>query len=91
MHTALTPQAVARTRRWITVLATDPTAPDWFPSVLYSTPEPLRAAARWLVDKGHALGMSEEMVSILLALYAIDAASELDGWTDIAFVPGDAA
>ena len=88
--TALTPQAVAQTRRWVTLLTTDDTAPAWSPFVGYSTPESLRAAAQWLVDRGHAPGLAHEMVCILLALFVIDA-PEMYGDVAGTFIPQDAA
>ena len=48
--TELTPHALAQTRRWATLLATDATAPAWQPFVGCSTPSSLSAAAQWLVD-----------------------------------------
>jgi hypothetical protein len=89
--TALTPQAVAQTRRWVTLLATDDTAPGWSPFVGYSTPESLRAAAQWLVDRGHAPGLQHEMVCILLALFVIDVAPAMYGDVGGTFIPQDAA
>ena len=89
--TALTPQAVAQTRRWVILLATDDTAPGWSPFVGYSTPESLRAAAQWLVDRGHAPGLAHEMVCILLALFVIDVAPEMYGDVGGTFIPQDAA
>ncbi len=89
--TELTPRAVAQTRRWATLLATDDTAPPWHPRPGYSTPDSLRAAGQWLVDQGHAPGLRHEMVCILLALYVIDVASQPDGGFGGAFVPRDAA
>jgi hypothetical protein len=88
--TTLTPYAVARTRHWATLLATDATAPAWSPAIGYSTPDSLRAAAQWLVDRGHAPGLEHEMVCILLALFIIDVASEMDGEIG-GFIPQDAA
>jgi hypothetical protein len=89
--TTLTPQAVAKTRRWVTLLATDDTAPAWSPLVGHSTPESLRAAAQWIVDRGHAPGLQHEMVCILLALFVIDVAPEAYGDVGGAFIPQDAA
>ena len=89
--TELTPQAVAQTRRWVTLLATDDTAPAWSPLVGYSTPDSLRAAAQWLVDRGHAPGLQHEMVCILLALFVIDVAPEMYGDVGGTFIPQDAA
>ena len=89
--TALTPQAVAQTRRWVTLLATDDTAPAWSPFVGYSTPESLRAAAQWLVDRGEAPGLQHEMVCILLALFVIDVALEMYCDVGGTFIPQDAA
>ena len=89
--TELTPHALAQTRRWATLLATDDTAPAWHPFVGYSTPDSLRAAAQWLVDEGHAPGLNHEMVCILLAIYVVDVASEADGRFGGAFIPRDAA
>ena len=89
--TELTPYALAQTRRWATLLATDDTAPAWHPFVGYSTPSSLRAAAQWLVDEGHAPGLTHEMVCILLAIYVVDVASEADGEFGGAFIPRDAA
>jgi hypothetical protein len=89
--TELTPHALAQTRRWATLLATDDTAPAWHPFVGYSTPDSLRAAAQWLVDEGHAPGLNHEMVCILLAIYVIDVASGTDGEFGGAFLPKDAA
>jgi hypothetical protein len=91
MYSRLTPQAVARTRRWVRLLQTDRAAPVWSPAVSYPTPEPLRVAARWLVDAGHAPGMQHEMVCVLLALYAAEVASDMDGAAGGAFIPRDAA
>ena len=89
--TRLTPQAVARTRRWVTLLATDETAPAWSPFLRYDTPEPLRRAAQWLVDHGHAPDLDHEMVCILLVIYAVEAASEMGLGVGGAFIPRDAA
>jgi hypothetical protein len=89
--TRLTPHALAQTRRWATLLATDDSAPAWTPLVGYSTPESLRAAAQWLVDEGHAPGLKHEMVCVLLAIYVVDVASEADGGIGGAFIPRDAA
>jgi hypothetical protein len=89
--TTLTPQAVAQTRRWVNLLATDDTAPAWSPLVDHSTPESLRAAAQWIVDRGHAPGLRHEMVCVLLALFAIDVAPEAYGDVGGAFIPQDAA
>jgi hypothetical protein len=89
--TRLTPHALAKTRRWATLLATDDGAPAWTPLVGYSTPDSLRAAAQWLVDEGHAPGLKHEMVCVLLAIYVVDVASEADGGFGGAFIPRDAA
>jgi hypothetical protein len=89
--TELTPHALAQTRRWATLLATDDTAPVWHPFVGYSTPESLRAAAQWLIDEGHAPGLRHEMVCVLLAMYVVDVGSEADGGFGGAFIPRDAA
>jgi hypothetical protein len=89
MPTRLTAHAEAQTRRWVALLATDDSAPAWFPYVGYSTPESLRAAAQWLVDEGHAPGLQHEMVCILLAMFVIDVAS--DGDVGGEFIPQDAA
>ena len=89
--TQLTPHALAQTRRWATLLATDDSAPTWHPFVGYSTPSSLRAAAQWLVDEGHAPGLKHEMVCILLAIYVVDVASEADGRFGGALIPRDAA
>ena len=89
--TELTPRAVAQTRRWKTLLATDETAPPWHLHVGYSTPSSLRAAAQWLIDQGHAPGLKHEMVCVLLAIYVVDVSSEADGGFGGAFIPRDAA
>ena len=91
--TTLTPQALAQTRRWVTLLATDDSAPAWSPFIGSSTPESLRAAAQWLVDGGHTPGLQHEMVCVLLALYVVDVAPETDAYGDVggAFIPQDAA
>jgi hypothetical protein len=89
--TRLTPHALAQTRRWATLLATDDSAPAWHPLVGHSTPDALRAAAQWLVDEGHAPGLRHEMVCVLLAIYVVDVASEAYGGSGGAFVPRDAA
>jgi hypothetical protein len=91
MPTRLTPHAEAQARRWATLLATDDTAPAWFPFVGRSTPESLRAAAQWLVDQGHAPGLQHEMVCVLLALFVVDVAAGSDGRMGGAFIPKDAA
>ena len=92
MYHRLTPEAVAQARGWVSMLLDDTTAPSWFPHVDYSSPEPLRAAASWLVECGHADGMQHEMVCILLALYAGEAAWEaMDGASGGALIPRDAA
>ena len=86
----MTPQALAQIRRWMTLLATDVTAPAWTPVVRCSTPETLRRAARWLVEHGHAPGMNADMVGILLAMFMIDVPAEaLDAAA--VFFPQDAA
>jgi hypothetical protein len=72
MATQLTPYAAARVRRWMLLLATDETAPRWSPMVGASTPASLRAAAWWLVARGHAAGLDHQMVCILLALAIAD-------------------
>ena len=89
--TRLTPPALAQTRRWTTLLATDDSAPAWTPLVGSSTPDSLRAAAQWLIDEGHAPGLKHEMVCVLLAIYVVDVASEADGGFGGAFIPRDAA
>lgn len=89
--TRLTPQAMAQTRRWVMLLATDSGAPAWSPFVRYGTPQPLREAARWLVDEGYAPGLQHEMVCILLAIFAVEAMSEMDRGVGGAFIPKDAA
>jgi hypothetical protein len=89
--TELTPHALAQTRRWATLLATDPTAPAWRPFVGHSTPSSLRAAALWLIDQGHAPGLTHEMVCILLAIYVVDVASGEEGGFGGALHPRDAA
>jgi hypothetical protein len=89
--TRLTPQAVAQTRRWVMLLATHSGAPAWSPFVLYATPQPLRDAARWLVDEGHAPGLQHEMVCVLLAIFAVEAMSEMEREGGGAFIPQDAA
>ena len=89
--TRLTPQAVAQTRRWVMLLATDDTAPPWHPHVGYSTPNSLRAAAQWLIDHGHAPGLKHEMVCVLLAIFAVEAMSQMDREVGGAFRPQDAA
>lgn len=72
------------------LLTTDATAPAWTPVVRHSTPETLRRAARWLVEHGHAPGMTADMVGILLAIYMVDV--PLEGLDSSAmFVPQDAA
>jgi len=89
--TRLTPYAEGRTRRWVTLLATDDTAPAWSPFVGRSTPESLRAAAQWLVDRDHAPGLQHEMVCILLALFVIDVSSGMDRDAGGEVIPMDAA
>jgi hypothetical protein len=91
MNHELTPAALARVRRWVTLLETDPTAPDWSPAVSYATPQPLRRAALWLVHNGHAPGLRHELVCVLLALYALDATSDVDDASAGLFIPRDAA
>jgi hypothetical protein len=81
-----TPQAVARIRHWIVLLAGDPTAPAWNPIEDYATPDTLRAAARWLVDHGHTGPLDFELVGVLLALFSITFRHEMSGWA-----PRDAA
>jgi hypothetical protein len=76
MATQLTPYAAARVRRWMLLLSTDATAPPWNPRLGASTPASLRAAAWWLVARGHAAGLDHQMVCILLALAIAD---DLDG------------
>lgn len=73
-----TPQAVTRVRHWIALLAADETAPTWSPVEDYPTPETLRAAARWLVDNGHAGTLRFELVGVLLALFSVTFRSEMD-------------
>lgn len=87
----VTPQAVARIRCWIALLAADPTAPAWNPVEDYRTPETLRAAARWLVDSGHVPEMDHELVCVLLALFSINLRSEMGEEIDGRFMPRDAA
>ena len=82
-----TPQAVARVRHWIALLAADETAPTWSPVEDYGTPARLRAAARWLVDNGHAGTLDFELVGVLLALFSITFRSEMALWA----LPRDAA
>jgi hypothetical protein len=77
----VTPQAVARIRCWIALLAADQTAPAWNPVEDYGTPETLRAAARWLVDNGHVPEMDHELVCVLLALFSINLRSEISHFT----------
>ena len=89
--TRLTPQAMAQTRRWVMLLATDSGAPAWSPFVRYSTPQPLRDAAQWLVDEGYAPGLQHEMVCVLLAIFAVEAMSEMDREVGGTFIPQDAA
>lgn len=86
----MTPQALAQLRRWMMLLTTDATAPPWTPIVRHSTPETLRRAARWLVEHGHAPGMTADMVGVLLAIFMIDVPQEGVGSTAM-FVPQDAA
>ncbi|HEY7621212.1 MAG TPA: hypothetical protein VH834_15650 [Solirubrobacteraceae bacterium] len=83
----LSTQAVARIRRWIVLLAADETAPTWSPVEDYSTPETLRAAARWLVDHGHTGALDFDLVGVLLALFSINLRVEMQGWE----LPRDAA
>jgi hypothetical protein len=71
------------------LLATDDTAPAWTPVIQHSTPEALRRAARWLVQRGHAPGLSDDMVGILLALFMVDVAIDDDGEAEL--LPQDAA
>ena len=87
MATELTPYAVARIRRWMTLLATDESAPPWNPTLRSSTPETLRGAARWIVDNGHAFGLDDGMVCILLAHYIVDHPAAIED----ELVPRDAA
>jgi hypothetical protein len=54
------------------LLATDETAPAWSPKLGRSTPESLRAAAWWLVERGHAPDLDHLMVCILLAFAIAD-------------------
>jgi plasmid stabilization system protein ParE len=82
-----TPQAVARIRHWIVLLAADETAPTWNPVEDYRTPATLRAAARWLVDNGHAGTLDFELVGVLLALFSVTLRSEMALWE----LPRDAA
>ena len=91
MATELTPRALAQVRRWMMLLATDDTAPAWTPVIQHSTPETLRRAARWLVERGHAPGMSHDMVGILLALFMVDVALEIDDDGEAELLPQDAA
>jgi hypothetical protein len=91
MATQLTPYAAARVRRWMLLLASDETAPPWNPTLGASTPASLRAAAWWLVARGHAAGLDHQMVCILLAFAIADdvggAGEELGGES----LPRDAA
>ncbi len=71
MPAELTPHATARIGRWLIALAVDDTAPPWNPTLPGSTPESLRRAARWLIDRGHAPDLELEMVCVLLALFVV--------------------
>ncbi len=68
----LTPQAVAQVRQWLLLLAADPAAPRWTPADNYDSPVALRAAAGWIVVKGHGCGLNAEFVAVLLSLFSID-------------------
>jgi hypothetical protein len=87
----LTPQAVTEIRHWLLLLAGDPAAPQWSPVEDYRTPDALRAAARWLVDNGHGLGMDHDLVGVLLALFSIDLRWEMEAGIDGLAVPQDAS
>jgi hypothetical protein len=87
----LTSQAVAEVRRWLLLLAADDGAPEWSPVEDYPTPETLRAAARWLVDNGHSRGLDDDLVGVLLALFAIDLRWEMRPGTEDDVLPQDAA
>jgi hypothetical protein len=87
----LTPEAVTELRRWLLLLAADATAPRWNPIEDYDTPQPLRAAAHWLVDNGHSHGMDVDLVGVLLALFSIDLRSEMTAEIDRRRLPQDAA
>jgi hypothetical protein len=89
--TRLTPQAMAQTRRWVMLLATDARAPAWSPLVRYDTPQPLRDAAQWLVDEGHAPGLKHELVCVLLAMVVVEAMSGMERELGGTFIPKDAA
>jgi hypothetical protein len=91
MATQLTPYAAARVRRWMLLLSTDATAPPWNPRLGASTPASLRAAAWWLVARGHAAGLDHQMVCILLALYLADRPGEAGDELGGELLPRDAA
>ena len=91
MATQLTPYAAARVRRWMLLLATDETAPRWSPTLGASTPASLRAAAWWLVARGHAPDLDHELVCILLALAVADDLGGAGAGLDGEALPRDAA
>jgi hypothetical protein len=72
-------------------LTTDETAPPWSPTLGRSTPEALRAAAWWLVERGHAPDLDHQMVCILLALYIADRPGETGDGLEGELLPRDAA
>jgi hypothetical protein len=72
-------------------LATDETAPPWSPTLGASTPESLRTAAWWLVERGHATGLDHQMVCILLALYIADRSGAAGDGLEGEALPRDAA
>jgi hypothetical protein len=82
---------VARVRRWLLLITTDETAPRWSPTLGRSTPESLRAAAWWLVERGHAPDLDHQMVCILLALYLADRPGEAGDELGGELLPRDAA
>ena len=87
----LTPDAVSQLQRWLVLLAGDETAPKWSPIEDYDTPEPLRAAAQWLVDNGHSDGMDVDLVGVMLALLSIDLRSQMTAGIEGLVRPQDAA
>jgi hypothetical protein len=91
MPTQLTPYAAARVRQWVLQLTTDDTAPAWSPTLGRSTPESLRTAAWWLVERGHAPDLDHHMVCILLALYIADRSDEEGHGREGEVLPRDAA
>ena len=89
--TELTPHALAQTRRWATLLATDD---DGSRVASVRGLQHARLPARRGPVAGRRRprpGLNHEMVCILLAIYVIDVASVTDGEFGGAFVPRDAA